>query len=64
MILDFCPLGDLSLHLAQKVTFTNEETKFYIAELVLAIDYLHKKDVIYRDLKPENILLGISNRPY
>lgn len=33
-------------------------TKFYVAELTLAIEYLHSKDTIYRDLKPENILLG------
>jgi len=33
-------------------------TRFYVAELTLAIEYLHSKDTIYRDLKPENILLG------
>ena len=31
---------------------------FYIAELVLAIQYIHEKDVVYRDLKPENILIA------
>mgnify|MGYP004445108383 CR=1 FL=1 len=34
-----------------------DEAKFYIAELIIAIEYLHKKDIIYRDLKPENILI-------
>ena len=58
LVLDYCPLGDLSYHLAQKVTFSSMETKFYISELVLAVDYLHKMNVIYRDLKPENILIS------
>ena len=58
MILDYCPGGDLSYHLAQKLTFEEHEARFYIAELVLAIEHLHKNDILYRDLKPENILIG------
>jgi len=57
--MDYCPGGDLSYHLAQKITFDEEISKFYIAELILAIEHLHKLNVIYRDLKPENILISI-----
>lgn len=57
LIIDYCPGGDLSLHLANKGTFTEDETRFFLAELVLAIEHIHAKDIIYRDLKPENILL-------
>ena len=33
------------------------DSRFYIAEIVTAIESLHQKNIIYRDLKPENILL-------
>ena len=56
MILDYCPIGDLSYQI-QIGLFEEDEAKFYIAELILAIEYLHKRDIIYRDLKPENILI-------
>ena len=56
MILDYCPIGDLSYQI-QINLFEEDEAKFYIAELILAIEYLHKRDIIYRDLKPENILI-------
>jgi len=57
-VLDYCSGGDISSHLAYKRRFKEEETVFYIAELVLAIQYIHEKDVVYRDLKPENILIA------
>lgn len=56
--MDFCNGGDISSHLAYKRRFTEEESVFYIAELVLAIQHIHEKDVVYRDLKPENILIA------
>ncbi|XP_054978970.1 ribosomal protein S6 kinase alpha-6 isoform X4 [Sorex araneus] len=40
-----------------KVLFTEEDVKFYLAELALALDHLHQLGIVYRDLKPENILL-------
>ncbi len=46
------------MHLAQKGRFDEEEARFYVAELVVAIDHLHNMNVLYRDLKPENILIG------
>lgn len=43
--------------------FTEEDVKFYLAELVLAVNHLHSIGIIYRDLKPENILLDQVCRP-
>ena len=59
MVSEFMQGGDMFFHMhdGQIVIFNNEKTKFYIIELVLAIEFLHKKNMIYRDLKPENILL-------
>ena len=59
MVSEFMQGGDMFFHMhdGQIVIFNNEKTKFYILELVLAIEFLHKKNMIYRDLKLENILL-------
>ncbi|KAM6432742.1 ribosomal protein S6 kinase alpha-2 [Rhynochetos jubatus] len=57
LILDFLRGGDLFTRLSKEVMFTEEDVKFYLAELALALDHLHGLGIIYRDLKPENVLL-------
>ena len=57
-ISEFMQGGELFFHLSKKKTFKEKEVKFYMSEIFLAIEYLHKKNYIYRDLKPENILIG------
>lgn len=58
LILDFLRGGDLFTRLSKEIMFTEDDVKFYLAELALALDHLHSLGVMYRDLKPENILLG------
>ena len=57
MVLELCPNGDLMTHLSERSRFAESVAKFYIAETILAVEYLHSLDIVYRDLKPENILL-------
>lgn len=56
-VLDFCGGGELFFHLSRMKKFSEHITRFYCSEIALALDHLHKHEIIYRDLKPENILL-------
>ena len=57
MLTEYCENGDLSSHLDQ-IQFLDERlAKFLAAELILAVQHIHKKRVLFRDLKPENILI-------
>lgn len=49
--------GDFAYLLHQYQALDEDIAKFYLAELILAIDHLHSLNIIHRDLKPENILL-------
>ncbi|KAL0974394.1 hypothetical protein UPYG_G00219870 [Umbra pygmaea] len=57
LILEFLRGGDVFTRLSKEVMFTEEDVKFYLAELALALNHLHHLGIVYRDLKPENILL-------
>ena len=58
LLVDYEGGGTLFFHLNKLKRFTDDEIVFYAAEIILAIEYLHSKNIIYRDLKPENILLS------
>jgi len=57
LVTDYCPGGELFYHIQKVGKFNEEAAKFYAAQLVLAIEHLHKNNIVYRDLKPENVLI-------
>ncbi|PGH15755.1 AGC/PKA protein kinase [Polytolypa hystricis UAMH7299] len=57
MVMDFVEGGELFSLLRKSQRFPNPVAKFYAAEVVLALEYLHSMNIVYRDLKPENLLL-------
>ncbi|KAL9125850.1 MAG: hypothetical protein Q9217_005005 [Psora testacea] len=60
LITGFMSGGELFYHLQKEGRFGELRAKFYIAELILALEHLHKFNIVYRDLKPENILLDAT----
>ncbi|KAK9152372.1 hypothetical protein Syun_010681 [Stephania yunnanensis] len=59
LVMEFCPGGDLhTLRQRQPGKYFSEQAvKFYVAEILLALEYLHMLGIVYRDLKPENVLV-------
>eukprot|EP01118_Nematostelium_gracile_P014786 TRINITY_DN5840_c0_g1_i1.p1 TRINITY_DN5840_c0_g1~~TRINITY_DN5840_c0_g1_i1.p1 ORF type:complete len:347 (-),score=82.70 TRINITY_DN5840_c0_g1_i1:720-1760(-) len=60
MILDYINGGELFYHLSDAGRFDEERARFYAAEIVHALGYLHSMSIVYRDLKPENLLLDMN----
>eukprot|EP01012_Entosiphon_sulcatum_P051679 TRINITY_DN70984_c0_g1_i1.p1 TRINITY_DN70984_c0_g1~~TRINITY_DN70984_c0_g1_i1.p1 ORF type:complete len:525 (-),score=64.21 TRINITY_DN70984_c0_g1_i1:87-1661(-) len=58
LVLDFLPAGHLGYYIANHSPFPEGVARFYLAQLVLAIDYLHSRHVVHLDIKPDNIMMG------
>jgi protein kinase A len=54
--MDYLDGGDLRYHLGNRPFFNEKETKFFIANIVLSLEYLQRHKIIHRDLKPENLV--------
>jgi serine/threonine protein kinase len=57
LVSEYCPGGDMRALLTLKKKFTEVEARLYLAEILVAIEELHKNGIIHRDIKPDNILL-------
>ena len=57
LILDYCPGGDLGGVLSREKKFDEPRARCYLAEILLALQELHKRDIIFRDLKPDNVVI-------
>jgi len=57
IVSDFMQGGDMFYHLHSQNKFPEKKAKFYLIEIILGLEALHKNNMIYRDLKPENILM-------
>ena len=55
--MEFLAGGDLMTHLIREDVLKEQDARFYIAELILAIESVHKNNYIHRDIKPDNVLL-------
>ena len=56
-MLEYLPGGELLQQIKEQMSLELEHSIFYLAEVLVAIQQLHVRNIIYRDLKPENILL-------
>ncbi|EFA81817.1 cAMP-dependent protein kinase [Heterostelium album PN500] len=57
LLFEYVAGGEVFTHLRRATKFNNNMAKFYAAEIILALEYLHRHNIVYRDLKPENLLL-------
>jgi serine/threonine protein kinase len=60
MIMEFVNGGEMFYHLSNVGKFKEYRAKYYTAEIILALEYLHSEGIVYRDLKPENILIDAT----
>uniref|UniRef100_A0A6B2L7Y0 Protein kinase domain-containing protein n=1 Tax=Arcella intermedia TaxID=1963864 RepID=A0A6B2L7Y0_9EUKA len=57
-VMEYINGGQLFYHMRKVCNFDEDTTRFYSAEIITALEYLHSQHIIHRDLKPENILVN------
>ena len=57
LVMDMLSGGDLRYHISRHRKFSEEQTRFFIGCMILALEYIHTNNVIHRDIKPENLVL-------
>jgi len=60
LVTEYLPGGDLFQYLSEKNTLGEQQAKFFTANVVSALEYLHSKHIVFRDLKPENLVFGAN----
>ncbi|KAM3128641.1 hypothetical protein pb186bvf_019270 [Paramecium bursaria] len=62
LVMDLLTGGDLRYHICKQRRFTEEQTKYFAACIITALEYLHQNGIIHRDVKPENLVF--DNKGY
>ena len=57
LVMDLLNGGDLRFHISRYRKFSEEQTRFFISNIIYALEYIHENNVIHRDIKPENLVL-------
>ena len=57
LVMDLLTGGDLRYHLSKNKKFSENQTKFFLSNILLSLEYIHNKNIIHRDIKPENLVL-------
>lgn len=60
MVMEYMPGGDLMTWLCNEEVFTADQTRFYIAELCMAVNAVHEMQYVHRDIKPDNVMLDAN----
>jgi len=59
-VMPFVCGGNIHTHMKRYGSMDEHKARFYFSEILLAVEYLHKLNLVHRDIKPENILIDIN----